>query len=457
LGLRIWVCVLGCRSNLYEGDAIAGELASRGAVIADTPENCQAAVIVSCSVTAAADRKCRQAVRRARREFEKFETHEKHEKNGTRGIVAVCGCWAQSLPAAEARALGVDILIGSRLKHLLPGALEAAACRRGDDREFLDIRRDVGTDGTWDSLSLARPLLRTRAFLKVQEGCDHFCTYCIIPFLRGRPVSRPLEDILEEARRVIDAGCREIVLTGIHLGAWRGNSLGTLVRHVSALPGLARLRLGSLEPFALDGDLLDALAESPVFCRHLHLPMQSGDDGILESMGRGYTADGFARVCERAREKLGDGLHISSDILAAFPGETESAFRATLALMERSGLGRVHVFPYSPRPGTAAARFPGRVPSNAASERVKAAAALGAELLNRYASRFVGTRLSVLAESVTESAEGEGAPFFTGYSRNFVAVTARGAAGAGREAEVRITACVNGELRGELSEELPDE
>jgi threonylcarbamoyladenosine tRNA methylthiotransferase MtaB len=408
-------------------------------------EGCRAAVIVSCSVTAAADKKCRQAVRRARREFEKFE------KSGGRGVVAVCGCWAQKVSAEEARALGVDVLIGNRLKHLLPDALDEAVSGGGG---FVDRRRDVGSDGTWDALSLDRPVLRTRAFLKVQEGCDHFCSYCAIPFLRGRPASRPLEDTLEEARRVVGAGCREVVLTGIHLGAWRGGegtdggTLGTLVRRVSALPGLARLRLGSLEPFALDGDLLDALAESPVFCQHLHLPLQSGDDEVLERMGRGYTADGFARVCERARAKLGDGLHISSDVLVAFPGESERAFHGTLALMERSGLGRVHVFPYSPRPGTLAARFPGRVSPGAASERAEAAMALGARLLNRYAARFVGSRLSVLAENLKTHET----PSFTGYSRNFVAVAARGAAEAGQEAEVRITDCSGGELLGEAEE-----
>jgi threonylcarbamoyladenosine tRNA methylthiotransferase MtaB len=434
---------LGCRSNLYEGEALAGELVSRGAVVGDSPEGCRAAVVVSCSVTATADKKCRQAVRRARREF------EKNEKDGGRGVVAVCGCWAQTLSAGEARVLGIDVLVGNRLKHLLPDALEDAL---SGGSGFIDMRRDVGTDGTWDSLSLSRPVLRTRAFLKVQEGCDHFCSYCVIPFLRGRPSSRPLEDTLEEARRVVGAGCREIVLTGIHLGAWRGGSgttegdaaaLGTLVRRMSALPGLARLRLGSLEPFALDEDLLDALAESPVFCRHLHLPLQSGDDEVLERMGRGYTADDFARVCERAREKLGEDLHISSDILVAFPGESERAFRGTLSLMERSGLGRVHVFPYSPRQGTLAARFSGRVPPGVASERVKIAMALGARFLDRYASRFVGTRLFVLAENVKETSH------FTGYSRNFVAAAVRGAAGAGQEVEVRITDCADGELRGE--------
>jgi threonylcarbamoyladenosine tRNA methylthiotransferase MtaB len=443
-GLKVWICALGCRSNFYEASAIADGLLARGARVSGESDGCEAAVIVTCAVTATADKKCRQAVRRARREL---------DRAGGRGrgkILAVCGCWAQTLPAGEARKMGIGILVGNRLKHLLPDAIAAAS---GDG--FLDLRRDpCGAGDAWDALSLSRPLLRTRVFLKVQEGCDRFCSYCVIPFLRGRPVSRPLGETLAEARRVVEAGCREIVLTGIHLGAYGhgGASLGDLVRRLSEIPGLARLRLGSLEPFALDEDLLDALGSSPVFCPHLHLPAQSGDDAVLERMGRGYTADGFVRVCDLARKKLGGELHVSTDVLAAFPGESEEAFHNTLALLERAGVGRVHVFPYSPREGTAAARFPGRVPPRAASERVEAATALGARLLNRYASRFVGRRVSVLAETVE--------PSLTGYSPHFVAVSASPAGEgetpkAGQEAEVRVTGCAGGELRGEIAEGSP--
>jgi threonylcarbamoyladenosine tRNA methylthiotransferase MtaB len=423
-GLKIWVYVLGCRSNLYESEALAGELEARGALVAGRPEGCRAAVIVSCSVTATADKKCRQAVRRARRVL------------GDDGVVAVCGCWAQQLDVDEAGELGVDILVGNRLKSGLPDMLASALSRRPDVP--MDARLDLRTGQTWDSLSLIRPVLRSRAFLKVQEGCDHFCSYCVIPFLRGRSTSRPPDEALDEVRRMVGEGCGEIVLTGIHLGMYgrdRGTSLADLIRKISATPGLLRLRLGSLEPFALDDDLLDALAESPVFCPHLHLPLQSGDDGILARMRRGHTADDYARVCESARTRLGDDLHISGDVLVAFPGEDEGAFRNTLDLMRRVGMGRVHVFPFSPRRGTEAAAFSDRVPPPAAYGRVEAAMELGGELLQRYASRFTGRTLSVLY----------------GYTPHFVAFAA--APGErdieeGRETEIRITDCVKGELRG---------
>jgi threonylcarbamoyladenosine tRNA methylthiotransferase MtaB len=380
---------------------------------------------------------------------------------GKDGVVAVCGCWAQALDAKEARALGVNLLVGNRRKSALPDALESAL----EAPEFIDMRGNGSPGDRWDALRLDRPILRTRAFLKVQEGCDHFCSYCVIPFLRGRSISRPLEETLEEARRVTASGCGcgEIVLTGIHLGMYgrdsrpgEGSSLAELVRRVSRVPGLKRLRLGSLEPFALDGDLLEALGDSPVFCPHLHLPLQSGDDEVLALMRRGYGADDFARLCERAREKLGGDLHISSDVLVGFPGESEGAFQNTLALMRRAGLGRVHVFPYSPRPGTAAAAFPNRVPPRVVSERVSAALALGEELLARYASRFVGRDLSVLVEGTEEARTARAT---LGYTRHFVSVALEkvekaeenaAPARPGREIEVRITDCVGGELKGRL-------
>ncbi|MDR2528248.1 MAG: MiaB/RimO family radical SAM methylthiotransferase [Synergistaceae bacterium] len=426
-GLRIWMCVLGCRSNLYDGEALSGELTARGAFLAGGPEGCQAAVVVSCSVTAAADKKCRQAVRRARRAV------------GPNGVVAACGCWAQGLDAGDARALGIDVLAGSRRKSALPDALEAALESGG----FFDVR---GKPEGWDFLTVSRPLLRTRAFLKVQEGCDHFCSYCVIPFLRGRPASRPLEDTLAEARRITESGCGEIVLTGVHLGIYGkdGAALAELVRRVSETPGLVRLRLGSLEPFSLTDNLLEALADSPLFCPHLHLPLQSGDDEVLARMRRGYTAEDFFQVCRRARKKLGGDLHISSDVLVGFPSESEEAFQNTLALMAGAGLGRVHVFPYSSRRGTEAAGFLGRLPPQTVSERAARAAALGKELLEHYAARFVGRNLPILAESAEDGV-------YSGYTRNFLFAFVRGIDGdaLGREVGARMTGSFKGELVGE--------
>ncbi len=428
-GLSIWLHVLGCRSNLCEGDFLAGDLEARGALVRQEPQGCSAAVVVTCSVTAEADRKCRQAVRRARRTV------------GESGLVAVCGCWAQGAEADEARALGVDLLVGNRRKGELADALEAMA---RDGRAFRDLRSDLARTREWEELPASRPAFHTRAFLKVQEGCDHFCSYCVIPFLRGRSTSRPADHAMDEARRLLDAGCTEMVLTGIHLGVYgrdTGSSLAELVRALSALPGLERLRLGSLEPFALSDPLLEALGESPVFCPHLHLPLQSGDDGVLGRMRRGYTADDFARVCDRARDRLGPDLHISSDILVGFPGEDDGAFGNTLRLMRRAGIGRVHVFPFSPRRGTPAAEFGDRVNPTVASARAAEAARLGEELLNAYAARFVGQTLPVLAEGGRRG----------GYTPHFLQAAWDGETPPGRVVPLQIESVSGGVLRGDLS------
>jgi threonylcarbamoyladenosine tRNA methylthiotransferase MtaB len=440
-GLRIWLHVLGCRSNIYDGEALSEALTAMGAEVSSSPPEdgkCAVAVVVSCSVTSTADKKCRQAVRRARRAV------------GESGVVAVCGCWAQGLSADEAKRLSINLLAGSRNKSaLVTNAAALARALDGGGKTFDDLRNETAAP-EWDCLGIfsASTARHTRVFIKVQEGCGRFCSYCAIPLLRGSPASRPIDDVVAEVRRVVEPVTglepvtgrtqgREVVLTGVNLGAH--DSLAELILRVSEVPGLARLRLGSLEPFALDDRLLDALASSAVFCPHLHLPMQSGDDGVLARMRRGYTADGFLRLCDRARERLGDDLHVSTDVLVAFPGEDEAAFRRTLSVMERAALGRVHVFPYSPRPGATVVGDP--VPRSVAAERAAEALALGARLLNRYAGAFVGRRVSVLAEKDP----------LRGYSRHFVSVRLANTSGVSKARvsdiiEADVTECSNGTL-----------
>ncbi|MBQ7219787.1 MAG: MiaB/RimO family radical SAM methylthiotransferase [Synergistaceae bacterium] len=389
MGLRVFVHVFGCRSSLCEGEYIAGALSAHGVSITeDLSGKIDGAVIVTCSVTQEADRKCRQLVRRVRRVL------------GDSGVLAVCGCWSQSLSDDAAREMGIDILAGSKGKNTLP---EIMMTMLNEGRKFIDVRtQNIFTPSDWEELSIDSPVMHSRAFMKIQDGCNHFCTYCIIPYLRGRPVSRPTESILSEIHRLIDNGCNEVVFTGIHLGIYGqdiNTSLAELVSNVSEIEGLNRLRLGSLEPFCLSDDLLSALNECDAFCPHLHLPMQSGDDNVLSRMRRGYTASEFVGVCEKARSVLGDDLHISSDILVGFPGESESAFMNTLNVMRDSGLGRVHVFPYSERRGTLAAEMPGQVPHAEKVSRTSRAIALGQELYTGYVSRFVGRDAEVLIET----------------------------------------------------------
>lgn len=399
-GKKIFVHVFGCRSSLCEGEYIAGEMKSRGAEITEElGPKIDAAVIVTCSVTNEADRKCRQLIKRVRRTM----------KDSC--VLAVCGCWSQKINIEAAKDSGIDILCGTKGKNILPEILESEIL--SEQKTFHDIRtktQDIFMPSEWEELEIASPVMHSRAFMKIQDGCDHFCTYCIIPFLRGRPVSRPIENITGEIKRLIQNGTKEIIFTGIHLGIY-GHDINTdlaqLIRNVSEIDGLKRLRMGSLEPFCLDENLLNALSECEAFCHHLHLPLQSGDDEILSAMRRGYNARGFVNVCCKAREKLGDDLHISSDILVGFPGETGRAFQNTLDIMKISGLGRVHVFPFSERKGTFAESMAGKISHDVKISRTAEAISLGRKLYQDYVKKFEGREVEILIENNNKGHTGE--------------------------------------------------
>ena len=396
-GIKFSIYVQGCRTNQYEGEAIAAALEAEGAVRSRTlPE---AIVIVSCTVTATADSKCRKLIRRARREH-------------PGAVIAVCGCYAQKMTEEERARLGADIVVGNRLKHLLPGLIEKSL--GGSGPSFIKSC-DLKSNTDWDALSLDRPRLHTRAFLKVQDGCAHCCSYCIVPSVRGRPVSRPIEDAAAEARRITEGGCPEIVLTGVHLGLYP--DLPLLVRKIASLPGIKRIRFGSIEPFAVTDGLLRELAECEAFCRHLHMPLQSGDDGVLASMRRGYSAAGFAKIAEQARAILGEELHISTALMVGFPSEDEKAFARSLDFVRRQKFGKVHVFPYSRRPGTDAAAMP-QQDEHAVRRRTEEALRLASELHEAFCSRWIGRECVIL----TEETDGSYARGLTG---NYIRVTAK--------------------------------
>ena len=420
-GKKIYVHVFGCRTSLCEGEYIAGSLIARGADVSENlSDEIDAAVIVTCSVTHEADVKCRKLIRRVRRIL------------GNNGVLAVCGCWSQNVNEDTARELGIDILAGNRGKSVLPEMTEKML---HEGRRFADIRTEI-TSWEWEELSISQTVMHSRAFIKIQDGCNHFCTYCIIPFLRGRPVSRPKANIIDEIHRLIDGGIKEIVLTGIHLGIYGreiDTSLAELIRDVSKIHELQRLRLGSLEPFCLDDNLLDALSESESFCPHLHLPLQSGDDDILSSMRRGYTSSEFIRVCDKARMKLGNDLHISSDILVGFPGESDNAFMNTLDTMKLAGLGRVHVFPYSKREGTIAASMTNQIAHDVKTARTSQAISLGHELYEAYVNQFVNSDAEILIENSNR-----------GYTRHYIEAFCEGNDNEIVRAEVK--GAVNGRL-----------
>ncbi|NLI95532.1 MAG: tRNA (N(6)-L-threonylcarbamoyladenosine(37)-C(2))-methylthiotransferase MtaB [Synergistaceae bacterium] len=385
-GKKFRIRVLGCRTNQYEAEAVASALVLRGA--RPSEEEWDVAVLLSCTVTSEADRKCRQQVRRLRRE-------------NPQGVIVAAGCWAQELDEEEGAKIGLDAIVGNRLKSALPEILEKILAEGTRPRAPVVCRLPSPPNGDWDKLSVERTTLRTRAFIKVQEGCDHYCSYCIVPYVRGGPVSRDSGEILEEVRRVAVAGCREVVLTGVHLGLYRhgeGGGLARLVREIAKTPGICRIRFGSIEPFALDENLVRTLAETPGFCPHLHLPLQSGDDGVLRAMRRGYSAAEFRRIVEKVRGLWREKIHFSTDLLVGFPGESDAAFENTLALVRELEFGKLHVFPYSRRPGTEAACMEGQVPEAVVRARCEAGIRLGENLLERYAASFIGKTVPVLVE-----------------------------------------------------------
>ena len=399
-GKKINIMAMGCRSNQSEADSLASMLKRTGAEIVKAPPY-DAAVLITCTVTAIADKKSRQLLRRLRRQ-------------SPEALLVATGCWAQKADPNLAQRLGVDLLVGNRQKWQIPSLLNHAL---GEKRPLplTIVRNDILHSEEWDHLFQFQPLLHSRAFVKIQVGCIDFCSYCVIPFVRGKPVSRPLNSVLEEVRSIADSGCTEVVLTGVHLGLYGqfGEvSLGELVRQAGAIPGVERIRFGSLEPFGINDELLSALAETPQFCPHLHLPLQSGDDTVLQRMRRGYSPLEYMASVERARHYLGSRIHISTDVLVGFPGEDERAFANTLSFMKEVAFGKVHVFPYSSREGTRAASFDDHLPRHVVQERVHKVMEMGEQLFREYCSQWVGEEISVFIEDAAETGSTGLTPFF---------------------------------------------
>lgn len=361
----------GCKVNQYDSQALRERSASRGLVEVPADREADHYVLNTCTVTEAAAEEALREARRIRREHPFAE-------------ITVTGCAADTHADAFAP-----------LGRVVPTAAKATL--------FEDPRLASGDllPSIFD-LQISAFEGHTRAFLKVEDGCDLNCSFCIIPRVRGRARSRSVASAVEEARRLLDRGHRELVLSGVHLGAWGKDlpgrpRLAELAARLLELPGLGRLRLSSLEAPELDDALLDLMASDPRFCPHLHLPLQSGDAGVLRAMRRRYSPAQFLETCDRIRARLHDPA-ISTDVIAGFPGETEAAFENTLELCRRAGIARLHAFSYSRRRGTDAAARP-ELPPRVKKERARRLRALGDALAADHARSFVGREVEVLAEA----------------------------------------------------------
>ena len=357
-----------------------------GYTVVPFEERADVYVINTCSVTSLGDRKSRQIIRRAHRETE-------------RAVIAVCGCYAQVAPEEIKAIEGVRVVLGTKERAQIVDYVERALREDG----ILDGVGDIMQAHTFEDIPLYDSPQRTRAFLKIEDGCETFCSYCIIPYARGPVKSRALSHIRAEAEKLVRAGFHEIVLTGIHLGAY-GRDLGGEVtladacREVLSVAGLRRLRLGSLESLELSPELFALIREDERFCAHLHLPLQAGSDAVLRAMNRHYDTAEFARLIEGVRREV-PGIAISTDIIVGFPGETEEMFAESLAFVARLGFSRMHVFPYSRRTGTPAARMTDQVPEPVKKERVHRMQALAREKTTAFEQSFLGETLRVLFET----------------------------------------------------------
>ncbi len=396
---------LGCKVNQYESSAIERLFAEKGYEITDFDHHADVYVINTCTVTHMGDRKSRQLIRRATR-------------LNPDATIVVTGCYAQTAPGEILNIPGVDIIVGTRDRSKIVELVEGALKGEGPVNAVTDI---MSAD-TFEELPPALLQNRVRAFLKIQEGCDNYCSYCIVPYARGPLRSRSMESILEETKKLLDQGYKEIVLTGIHTGAYGKDvsgelNLAVLVQKISRLDGLCRLRLSSLEPQDVDYDLIDVLASSPVACRHLHLPLQSGDDRVLERMRRRYTTEHFVNLVEKIRHSM-PGVAITSDIMVGFPGETEENFENSINFVREIRFADLHVFKYSPRRGTAAASFKNQVPAEIKEKRSKRLIHEGEVLRREFLSSHVGKKLNVLVEQ----SRAEGNNLYEGLTDNYIKV-----------------------------------
>lgn len=385
---RVSFMTLGCKVNQFETETMEGLFLRAGYQIVPFGEAADVCVINTCSVTALGEKKSRQIVRRARRENEK-------------AIIAVTGCYAQLSPEELAALDGVRLVVGTRDRARIVELVERAA---REDGVVFDVG-DVMAAKDFEDIPLYGTPTRTRAFLKIQEGCENFCTFCIIPYARGPLRSRPLDSVRREAGKLIDAGFKEIVLTGIHLGAYGRDlaedvTLADAVREILSLGGLARLRLGSLESVELSDELFTLLRDEPRLARHLHLPLQSGSDTILRAMNRHYDKEAFARLLENVRQVVPE-VSVTTDVIVGFPGETDALFEESLDFVSQMGFAKVHVFPYSRREGTPAARMAGQLPMAVKKERVRRMEETAEERARAIREKMVGKIEDVLFETET--------------------------------------------------------
>ncbi len=430
--MRVAIATLGCKVNHYDSAVIEDRLRGEGYTVVPFPDKADAYIVNTCAVTSRADAESRQLARRARR-------------LNPRARIIMTGCYAQVRPQEAAGLPEVDFVVGlGRLADLLRVV-------KGEVGEEKVLVRNLRKEERVDTLGAVTFSHQTRAFLKIQEGCDLFCAFCIVPFSRGKSRSVPPRTVLEQLDLLGQKGFQEVVLTGVHLGGYGADldppvDLTWLLEAIEERKPVPRVRLSSLDPHEVSEDLVRLLAQAQTLCPHLHVPLQSGDDTILQRMRRRYSRAQAREVLLMVRELLPEAA-LGTDVIVGFPGEGEKEFAQSYAFLSESPLSYFHVFPYSPRSGTTATKFPDPVPPEVVEERALRVRKLGEEKKAAFYRRFVGQTLPVLFEHTRDKASS----FLKGYSRNYLRVLADAEDGwMNREAAVEIRQTQGGRAWGVL-------
>ncbi|MCY7753244.1 tRNA (N(6)-L-threonylcarbamoyladenosine(37)-C(2))-methylthiotransferase MtaB [Bacillus haynesii] len=402
---------LGCKVNHYETEAIWQLFKEAGYERKEFESSADVYVINTCTVTNTGDKKSRQVIRRAIRQ-------------NPDAVICVTGCYAQTSPAEIMAIPGVDIVVGTQDREKMLGFIK----QYQEERQPINGVSNIMKARVFEELDVPAFTDRTRASLKIQEGCNNFCTFCIIPWARGLLRSRDPEEVIRQAQQLVDAGYKEIVLTGIHTGGYgedmKDYNFAQLLKELdSRVKGLKRIRISSIEASQITDEVIEVLDRSDKIVRHLHIPLQSGSNSVLKRMRRKYTMEFFADRLTKLKKAL-PGLAVTSDVIVGFPGETEEEFMETYNFIKEHKFSELHVFPYSKRTGTPAARMDDQVDENVKNERVHKLIALSDQLAKEYASDYEGDVLEIIPEEpFTETGEDN---LFVGYTDNYMKVVFEG-------------------------------
>ncbi|MDE0481732.1 MAG: tRNA (N(6)-L-threonylcarbamoyladenosine(37)-C(2))-methylthiotransferase MtaB [Candidatus Poribacteria bacterium] len=399
---------MGCKVNQYDTQSMRETLVRNGYTVVDETQSADLYLVNTCTVTNAADQKARQVIRRAIRQNPNAD-------------VLVTGCYAESDRKAIEQIPGVTFVFGNREKADFQTYLDKLQAEI--PLQIQPVQHDAIREHARFSSGVSNAGKRTRALIKVQDGCSAFCTYCIIPYVRGRMTSRPLSEIVDEAQRIADSGIQEIVITGVHLGAYgqdtgRDKDIADILEQIHGINGIERIRFSSIEPMYFPDILSDRMSALPKCMPHFHIPIQSGSDNVLRRMRRRYTTKEFAHLVDTLRTRFTDDVGITTDIMVGFPGETDTDFKDSLQFVEKIGFSQLHVFRYSPRKGTPAATYSDQVAPHISAERSSAMIELGNQLNFAFRKRMLGKERNVLVE---ESWEGK-RNFLAGFTDNYLRV-----------------------------------